>query len=347
MRARLRIPGLAVTAAVGLALTLSACSSSSDASSSSSAAGSAAASAAPSTDATAVASSAPAASASAAPTASGPITIGAFNFGESKILANLYAAALTSVGYEPTISELTNREVVEPALEKGDVQVVPEYLGTLTEFLNAKANGPDATPVASGDAAATLEAVQQLANAVGITVLTPSPAADQNAFAVTKEFADANGIATLSDLAAYSQKTPVTLGGPPECPTRPFCQPGLEKTYGLKVGEFVSLDAGGPLTKAALTQGKIDVGLVFSSDGGVAANDLVVLTDDKALQTVDNIVAAVNTAALTPALQAALDEVNAALTTDELVQLNKAVDIDRGDPATVAADWLAQKGLFQ
>ena len=227
------------------------------------------------------------------------------------------------------------------------MQVVPEYLSTLTEFLNAKANGPDATPVASGDVDATLAELQKLASAVGITVLAPSPAADQNAFAVTKEFADANGLVTLSDLAAYSQENPVTLGGPPECPTRPFCQPGLEKAYGLSVGEFVSLDAGGPLTKAALTQGKIDVGLVFSSDGGVAANDLVVLTDDMALQNADNVVAAVNTAAVTPALEAALDAVNAALTTDDLVQLNKAVDIDRADPATVAADWLASKGLFQ
>jgi osmoprotectant transport system substrate-binding protein len=341
MRTRpLRLSGLAVTAVVGLALGLSACSSASDATSSSSAPAN------PTAEAS-TAASAPASTAQAQPSASGPITIGAFNFGESKILANLYSAALSSVGYEPTISELTNREVVEPALEKGDVQVVPEYLSTLTEFLNAKVNGPDATPIASGDAAATLTALQALAGPLGITVLAPSPAADQNAFAVTKAFADANGIASLSDLAAYSQENPVTLGGPPECPARPFCQPGLEKTYGLKIGDFVSLDAGGPLTKAALAQGKIDVGLVFSSDGGVAANDLVVLTDDKALQNADNVVAAVNTAAVTPALEEALDAVNAALTTDDLVQLNKAVDVDRADPATVAKDWLATKGLFQ
>ena len=318
--------GLAA-AAVGLVLALSACGSSTSSSSSSAAENTAAS------------------ESSAAATGSGPITIGAFGFGESKILANLYAGALAAAGFEPTITELTNREVVEPALESGEVQVVPEYLGTLTEFLNVKANGPDATALASGDVDATLAQLQTLANAVGITVLTPSPAADQNAFAVTRAFAEANGITTLSDLAAYSAANPVRLGGPPECPTRPFCQPGLEGTYGLKVAEFTSLDAGGPLTKQALSQGKIDVGLVFSSDGGVAANDLVVLTDDKALQTADNIVAAVNTASLTPALQAALDAVAAALTTEELVQLNKMVDIDRADPATVAQEWLTSKGL--
>lgn len=276
---------------------------------------------------------------------SGPITIGAFNFGESRILANIYSQVLQAAGFEPTIKELTNREVVEPALESGDVQVVPEYLGTLTEFLNAKANGPDAKALASGDVDATLAEAQKLANAVGITLLVPSPAADQNAFAVTREFSEKNGITSLSDLAEYSKTNKVTLGGPAECPTRPFCQPGLENVYQLKVGDFVSLDAGGPLTKTALSQGKIDVGLIFSSDGGVAANDFVVLQDDKSLQTVDNIVAAVNTAALTPALEKTLNDVNAALTTDELVALNKSVDIDRGDPATVAQQWLKSKGL--
>jgi len=335
--------GIAITALVGAAMALTACGGSSGTATTSTAASASVAAPSGSAAASAPASSAPSES---TPTASGPITIGAFNFGESKILANLYAYALTAAGYEPTVTELTNREVVEPALEKGEIQVVPEYLGTLTEFLNVKANGPDATPIASGDVAATLAGAQALANAVGITLLVPSPAADQNAFAVTKEFADKNGIATLSDLAVYSQKNPVTLGGPPECPTRPFCQPGLEKTYDLKVGTFVSLDAGGPLTKKALSQGKIDVGLVFSSDGGVAANNLVVLADDKALQTVDNVVAAVNTKALTPALEAALNAVNAALTTDDLIQLNKAVDIDRADPAAVAEEWLRSKGLI-
>jgi osmoprotectant transport system substrate-binding protein len=284
---------------------------------------------------------------SAAPAATGSIVVGAFNFGESKILANMYAAALGAAGYDASVKELTNREVVEPALESNEIQVVPEYLGTLTEFLNLKVNGPDAAPLASGDVDATYAELQKLAEQVGITVLTPSPAADQNAFAVTREFSEANGITSISQLAEYSATNDVVLGGPPECPDRPFCQPGLEETYGMTIAEFTSLDAGGPLTKQALAQGKIDVGLVFSSDGGVAAQDLVVLTDDKMLQTADNVVAAVNTQAVTPALQEALDAVNAALTTEKLVALNKAVDIDREDPATVAEDWLRSEGLLQ
>lgn len=278
-------------------------------------------------------------------TSKGDITVGAFGFGESKILANLYAGVLTKAGYNASVKELTNREVVEPALEKGEVQVVPEYLATLTEFLNAKVNGANAAPKASGDVDKTLAALTALATPLGITILTPSAAADQNAFAVTRDFATTHQLTSLSDLAAYSQSNPVRLGGPPECPKRPFCQPGLESTYGAKFASFTSLDAGGPLTKQALKQGKIDVGLVFSSDGGVAALDLAVLTDDKKLQNADNVVPAVKTDVVTPELTSALNALSATLTTEDLIALNKAVDIDRKDPAKVAQQYLQDKGL--
>ncbi len=278
-------------------------------------------------------------------TAKGDIAVGAFGFSESKILANLYAGVLTKAGYTATVKELTNREDVEPALEKGEVQVVPEYLATLTEFLNVKANGADAPAKASGDVTATLAALTTLATPLGLTILTPSAAADQNAFAVTKAYATANNLVTLSDLATFSKANAVRLGGPAECPKRPFCQPGLEKTYGATFSSFTSLDAGGPLTKTALKQGKIDIGLVFSSDGGVAAFDLQVLTDDKLLQNADNIVPAVTTTAASPELTAALDALSAVLTTDDLIAMNKAVDIDRKVPAKVAAEYLASKGL--
>lgn len=274
------------------------------------------------------------------------LTIGAFNFSESQILAEVYGGALAAQGWDVTITQSTNREVLEPALEAGEVQMVPEYLGTFTEFLNVKENGPDAAPLASGDVAATFVKAQELAEKVGITVLTPSPAADQNAFAVRADFAAENGLVTLSDLAALSSTVEIKLGGPPECPQRPFCQPGLEGTYGMKVAEFVPLDAGGPLTKEALAQGAIDVGLIFSSDGGVAANNFVVLKDDLQLQQVDNIVPAVLSSAVTPEMTEVLNAVSAALTTDDLIAMNKAVDIDRKKPADVAAEFLASKGLI-
>ena len=197
----------------------------------------------------------------------GQIVIGAANFNESKILANLYAIALEGAGFDPEIKEVTNREVYGPALERGELTVFPEYAGTFTEYLNKRQNGPDAEAVASGDLDETMKALRPLAEQAGLTVLEPSEAADQNAFAVTREFAEENDLQTLSDLADVEGE--LILGGPPECPTRPFCQPGLEETYGIEFDGFVALDAGGPLTKTALKQGRIQVGLVFSSDGSL------------------------------------------------------------------------------
>jgi osmoprotectant transport system substrate-binding protein len=278
----------------------------------------------------------------------GTISVAAFNFGESKILAAMYVAVLQKAGFDASYKALGAREIVEPALEKGGknggVDVVPEYLSTLTEFLNAKQNGANAAPKASPDVTATLAAAKELAGKVGIDVLTPSAATDQNAFATTKEFATAHNLTKLSDLASFSG--PLVLGGPPECPTRPYCQPGLEKTYGIKFTGFTSLDTGGPLTKKALQQNKIQLGLVFSSDGGIEALGLKVLDDDKHLQNVDAVVAAVNKNVMSDSLSKALDGVAAALTTDDLVSLNKKVDIDGDDPDTVAKDWLTSKGLI-
>jgi osmoprotectant transport system substrate-binding protein len=203
--------------------------------------------------------------------AGGKIIVGAANFSESQTLGELYKIVLTAAGYQPTVQRIGNRELYEPALERGEVQIVPEYVGTLTEFLNKKVNGASASPVASGDLDKTVAALKELGGKKGLTFGTPSAAADQNAFAVTKAFADKNSVKTLSEFAAKCSGTATVLGGPPECPQRPFCQPGLEQTYGMKFGSFSSLDVGGPQTKTALTTGKITIGLVFSSDGALAA----------------------------------------------------------------------------
>jgi osmoprotectant transport system substrate-binding protein len=202
---------------------------------------------------------------------SGAISVGGANFTESTVLANIYADVLTGAGFDASVREVGNRELYLPALISGsDIQVFPEYLSTATEFLNRQVNGPEAQPVASGDAQATASALQPLAEQVGLVFGQPSEAADQNAFAVTQEFADQVGVATLSELADACGDGSLVLGGPAECPDRPFCQPGLEETYGLQFAEFRELDAGGPLTKAAIQQGEVSIGLVFSSDGALA-----------------------------------------------------------------------------
>jgi osmoprotectant transport system substrate-binding protein len=197
---------------------------------------------------------------------SGPIVVGGANFTESTVLATIYADVLTAAGFDASVQEVGNRELYLQALIDGQIQAFPEYLGTVTEFLE----GDDATEVASGDVDATVQALTPLAESNGLVFGEPSEAADQNAFAVTQEFADELGVSTLSELAEACGDGSLVLGGPAECPERPFCQPGLEETYGLQFDSFRELDAGGPLTKAAIQQGEVSIGLVFSSDGALA-----------------------------------------------------------------------------
>lgn len=198
---------------------------------------------------------------------SGKVVVGAANFSENQILANIFVEVLKAAGFDASVKPVTSRDIYGPALERGQLQVMPEYVGTLTEYFNKQANGADAAPAASSDLQQTVTALRGFAEKKGLKVLEPAEAADQNAFAVTKTFAEDNDLHTLSDLKNY--KGDLVLGGPPECPTRPFCQVGLEKTYGLHFSGFVALDAGGPLTKTALKQGKVQLGLVFSSDGSL------------------------------------------------------------------------------
>jgi len=197
---------------------------------------------------------------------SGAIVVGGGNFTESTILATLYADVLSAAGFDASVQEVGNRELYLPALERGEIQVFPEYLSTVTEFLD----GDEANQVASADVDATVEALTPLAEAAGLVFGEPSEAADQNAFAVSQAFAEELDVSTLSELAEACGDGSLVLGGPGECPERPFCQPGLEETYGLEFDSFRELDAGGPLTKAAIQQGEVSIGLVFSSDGALA-----------------------------------------------------------------------------
>jgi len=200
---------------------------------------------------------------------SGTIKVVAADFSENVVIANVYAKVLTKAGYAASVQTLKNRELYAAALEKGDVQVVPEYAATATAFFAAEAK--DTTTKASPDVTVTVAALQKLLRPKGLTVLEPAAANDQNAFAVTKAFADKYAVSTLSDLVTKCGGG-LTLGGPAECPRRPFCQLGLQMTYGLKVSGFTSLDAGGPLSKNALKQGKVALALVFSSDASLGAS---------------------------------------------------------------------------
>ncbi|MEV6600519.1 glycine betaine ABC transporter substrate-binding protein [Actinoplanes sp. NPDC051346] len=201
----------------------------------------------------------------------GDLTVGAANFAESKTLGELYNIVLTAAGYTVKVQQIGNRELYEPALEKGEIDVVPEYAATLATLLSGKVEGKDAKDPSSPDLNTTMTNLKALGEKSGLVFGTPSSAQNQNAFAITAGFATKYGVRTLSDLAAKCSGAATVLGGPPECPQRPKCQQGLVEKYNFQAGKFSSLDAGGPLTKTGLKQGTISVGLVFSSDGALAA----------------------------------------------------------------------------
>jgi osmoprotectant transport system substrate-binding protein len=138
----------------------------------------------------------------------------------------------------------------------------------------------------------------------------------------------------------------LTLGGPPECPERPFCLPGLQETYGIEFGEFVPLDVGGPLTVEGLRNGDIDVGLLFSTSRVIADEGWVLLEDDRGLQDTENITPVVRSEILDDTIIERLNAISAALTTESITELNGRVEIDGEDPAAVAADFLDTEGLL-
>ncbi|MFF3943659.1 ABC transporter substrate-binding protein [Streptomyces sp. NPDC001902] len=276
----------------------------------------------------------------------GSLTVGSAGFTESTVLAQLYAQLLTDAGYKTTIKTVDNRELYEPALEKGQIDVVPEYAATLAEFLNAKANGKDAAPVASSDVDATVTALTELADPRGLKVLPAGEAVDQNAFAVTKDFAEKNNLKTLSDLG--KSKIKVKLAAGEECSIRPFCSPGLKKTYGIDVTSVDAKGVGTVQAKQAVKDGTDQLVLTTTTDATLDQFGLVLLEDDRGLQNADNVLPVVNAKEAGGAdVAAALDKLTQVLTTADLTELNKQVDAERKKPEDVAADYLKSKGLLK
>ena len=259
-------------------------------------------------------------------------------FAENQIVAEMYAQVLENAGYMVNRQlDLGSREISYPALSNGEIDINPEYLGSLLLFLD-----PDAA--ASGDAQNNAELLQPLLDEDGLTLLEPSEANDTNSFVVTQETADEHGLTAMSDLADVAGD--LILGGPPECPKRPFCIPGLEETYGATFGEFKALDVGGPLTVAALEEGKIDVGLLFSTSSVIGDKGWIVLEDDQSLQTAENITPVVRNDLLNDEITELLNAVSAELTSELMIELNGRVELDKEDPATVATDFLTEVGLL-
>ncbi|MGQ4344431.1 glycine betaine ABC transporter substrate-binding protein [Streptomyces sp. SAS_275] len=274
------------------------------------------------------------------------LTVGSAGFTESDLLAQMYSLLLKQAGYKTSMLTVANRELYEPALESGQIDVVAEYAATFADWLNAKTNGADAPPVGSPDLDATMTALRKLAAPRGLTVLDPGRAVDQNAFAVTKEYAREHHLKTLSDLGRSGLKVRLAAGD--ECVKRPYCEPGLRKTYGIDITGVDPKGVGTTQAKKAVQNGQDQMVLTTTTDATLDEFGLVLLADDKHLQNADYLVPVVNRARAGGEGPAkALDRLNEVLTTADLATMNEQVDSWRRLPEDVARTYLKDKGLLK
>ncbi len=269
----------------------------------------------------------------------GTITVGvSAAFAENQIVAEMYAQVLENAGYTVNRQlDIQSREVSQPALESGQIDVKPEYLGTLLLFLD-----PDAE--ASGDPAAEAEQLEPLLQQKGLDLLNFSQANDTNAFVVTRETASRYNLSKMSDLQRVAGR--LTLGGPPECPERPFCIPGVKRVYKATFGNFEPIGACDAATAEALDAGRVDVALLCSTQSIIAEKGWVVLEDDKDLQQADNIAPVIRRDVVNQEITNLLNAVSARLNTQNIIGLNKRVEIDKQDAADVAREFLEQNQLL-
>ncbi|MCX4817054.1 ABC transporter substrate-binding protein [Streptomyces sp. NBC_01239] len=274
------------------------------------------------------------------------LTIGSAGFTESDLLAQMYALLLKQAGYKTSLLTVANRELYEPALESGQIDVVPEYAATFADWLNAKTNGPDAPAVGSPDLDATMKALRRLATPRGLTVLAPGKAVDQNAFAVARSYAEKHHLKTLSDLGASGLKVRLAAGD--ECVQRPYCEPGLKKVYGIDITAVDPKGVGTTQAKSAVRNGQDQMVLTTTTDATLDQFGLVILTDDKHLQNADYVVPVVNRSrAGSPGVTKALGKLNDVLTTADLASMNQQVDSWRRLAQDVARTYLKDKGLLK
>ena len=273
---------------------------------------------------------------SQAPAAGDTIRIGSADFTESQLLAQIYGQALQAKGVQVEITPpIGSREVYYPALTDGSIDMVPEYTGTLLQYIkkDATETEPDAVYTAL-----------QAAVPAPLTVLDKAAAEDKDAVVVTQAYAQQNNLKTIADLAPLGGS--ITFGGPSEFQTRPDGIPGLEKTYGLKFQAYTALDAGGPVTVKALADGQVQAADLFTTDPAIEANDFVVLEDPQSNFAAQNVVPLINSAKASDQVKQTLNAVQAKLTTEGLLQLNTTANApDKPNLDQVAKDWLAANGL--
>ena len=271
----------------------------------------------------------------------GAVVVASFNFPESELLAAIYGLAIGHAGIPVQLQlDLGPRELVQPALEQGLVDVVPEYLGTALTSLHP----PPGVPVS--DPAAVRAALARALAPWHVQVMTPAAAQEQNGLVVTGATARRLGLRKVSDLRRAAGR--LVLGGAPECPDRPYCLPGLRTVYRLGFARFLPFDTE-PQRVTALREGVVDVVVLDTTDGNLATSDLILLADDRHLQPAENVVPVITGSAMSrygKRLAGAVNAVSAQLTSNELLFLDWRIEVAGADVRVEARAWLERHGIL-
>ena len=260
--------------------------------------------------------------------------IGSQQYSSNEIIAELYAQALESVGFQVTRQyQIGQREIYLPELEAGKIDVIPEYSGNLLQYYDKSATATDADQIATALAQAL---------PTGLRALTAAAASDQDSYTVTKAFADQYGLAAIGDLTKAPQ--PLKIAANSEFATRPYGPDGVKQVYGVDLQLVPVEDSGGPLTLRALTDGTVQIADLYTADPSIAKNGLVILSDPKNLILPQNVTPIVSTKVNTSAA-AAIEAVNGQLSVADLQQLNARSVDEQAKSADIASAWLKSKGL--
>ncbi len=276
--------------------------------------------------------------ASSGPGAGKPaVTIGDKNFAEENILGQLYAQALKAQGYTIDLkSEIGSSEIIFKALTSGQIDMYPEYTGTLLSAIAEQTKLPTSAAAAYSQAKAFLEPK-------GFTLLDYTPFYDSDALATLPAYAAANKLTSVADLKPLGTKA--ILGAAPEFATRFEGLKGLEQEYGVKpTFKPISIE----LSYKALESKQVDVQDVFSTDGQLLGGKFKILADPKHVFGFQNVAPVVKQSVLSaegPAFAETLNKVSALLTIPAIQQMNKAVSIDKQSPEAVAAQFLKANSL--
>ena len=270
------------------------------------------------------------------------VVVGSFAFPESEILGEIYAQALENAGFDvETQFNIGPRQQTIPALQDGSINVMPEYNGNLLAHYNTEYTERTTEDVD----AALVDAVA----ADDLQILDSAAAEDKDAYVVTRETAEANGLTSIGDL---SKIVPFSLGSNPQFAELGYGLPGLASVYGVGTTQsdviFVPIeDFGGPDTVAALVDGTVQVADIYTTSPAIVTEDLVVLEDPENLISAQNVIPLVANSIYSQKLADVLNAISAELTTEDLIALRTRVEGDeKASAATAAEDWLNEKGLL-